>query len=133
MKKRPFFLGALVGALIAALLAAVLLPPPPPPGPPDPERMLQMLTERFTRDLSLSREQAESIKPVIMQLHTRMLELKLAQDAEAERFMTEADGRMMQFLSQGQRRKLLALRAHFQEERERAEAFLKKHREESAR
>ncbi len=127
MKTKSFLVGALVGALVSALIHVFLFRPQRHfgPRPPDPQTMQQMLLDRFTRELSLTSEQKEQISPVVIDLHKKMLALRLSQESEIDKLMSQTDDEVAKYLSPEQQKKFVEVRERFKERRKKDEEFLK--------
>ena len=125
MKNKAFVTGAICGVVICALVHALIFMRPPHFGPPPPHGMERMLLKRFERELGLDAAQVEKISPIVSRMHVKMLSIRVAQDAETTKIMSEMDKEMEQFLTPAQREKLAEMRSHFDRMHAADEEFLR--------
>lgn len=125
MNKKSFFIGIVLGALVAALTnIAFYWHRPLFPRPPRPEMMGKMMIERFAEDLELSPSQKETITPVMMGFHKKMLALKFAQNAEVEKLFSEVEKEIIPILSDKQKIRLEEHKQRMREMKAHEEKFM---------
>lgn len=104
-----FVLGILVG-LIPGFYFTHRFPPPPPPPSMDRGHRDEMMVERLSRELALTDEQKDRVRPIVKQTNERLDQQLRVTHVKVQEIFDESFSQIEKNLSDAQKKRFEALR-----------------------